>query len=80
VVVSSWGVGLWRGIGDFDRFGALGSFQALCSWCLWSLRRLWVVARSRHSDLTADLPRRENVRAPRLCLIWPKTGSTSLGV
>ena len=31
---------------------------------------------SRHSDLTADLPRRENRRKPRLCLIWAKTGST----
>jgi hypothetical protein len=50
--------------------------QAMASWCRWSLRRLWVAVRSRHSDLTADLPRRWKRSAPRLDLICPKTGST----
>jgi hypothetical protein len=50
--------------------------QAMASWCRWSLRRLWVAVSSRHSDLTADRPRRWKRSAPRLDLIWPKTGST----
>jgi len=57
-------------------FAAVGVFQALRSWCWWSLSRLWVAAISRHSDLTADLPRRENRRKPRLLLICANTGST----
>src|SRR5215211_6626892 len=50
--------------------------QAAASWCWWSLRRLWVAVRRRHSDLTADLPRRKKRLAPRFDLICPKTGST----
>ena len=56
--------------------GAAADAQAVASWCRWSLRRLWVAVNSRHSDLTADLPRRWKRSAPRLLLIWPKTGST----
>jgi hypothetical protein len=40
-----------------------------------SLRMLWVAARSRHSALAAERPRRWKRSAPRLCLIWPNTGS-----
>jgi hypothetical protein len=42
---------------------------------LWSFRRLWVAAISRHSDRAAALPRRRKRVIPRLCLICPKTGS-----
>ena len=50
--------------------------QAVASWWRWSLSRLCVAASSRHSDLTAERPRRRNRFAPRLALICPKTGST----
>ncbi len=43
--------------------------------CLWSLRRLWVAVISRHSDLAADLPLRNNRSVRRLNLMSPKTGS-----
>jgi len=46
------------------------------AWWLWSFSRLWVAAVSLHSQRTADLPRRPNRSIPRLCLIWPNTGST----
>jgi hypothetical protein len=51
--------------------------QAVAAAVLWrqSLRMLWVAASSRHSDLAAERPRRWKLSAPRLCLIWPKTGS-----
>jgi hypothetical protein len=45
------------------------------SWCLWSLRRLWVAVISRHSERAADLPRRWNWLMRRLCLVWANTGS-----
>ena len=51
------------------RFRAVRACQAAWRRCWWSLSRLWVAAMSRHSDLTADLPRRENLRKPRLLLI-----------
>src|SRR5579864_7509299 len=57
-------------------FRPLGGVQAVWSRCRWSFRRLWVAVRSRHSDLAADLPRREKRWNPRLCLICAKTGST----
>ena len=50
--------------------------QAAASRCWWSLSRLCVAVRRRHSDLTADLPRRKKRLAPRFDLICPKTGST----
>ena len=50
--------------------------QAVWRRCWWSFWRLWAAASSRHSDLTADRPRREKRRKPRLLLIWPNTGST----
>ena len=58
--------------------GALGARpdQAGASRCWWSFNRLWVAVRSRHSDLTADLPRRKKRFARRFDLICPKTGST----
>jgi hypothetical protein len=46
----------------------------LIQW-LWSLSRLWTAACRRHSERTADLPRRWNRRKPRLNLFWAKTGS-----
>ena len=44
------------------RMAALGAFQApwVVIWCLWSLRRLWVMAASRHSLRTAVRPLRWN--------------------
>ena len=50
--------------------------QMGASWCWWSFSRLCVVVRSRHSDLTADLPRRRKRFTRRFDLICPKTGST----
>ena len=44
-------------------------------WCLWSLRRLLVAVISLHSERAADLPRRMNLRIPRLNLVLAKTGS-----
>jgi hypothetical protein len=44
-------------------------------WWLWSFIRLCVAAMSRHSDSTADLPRRWNRVMRRLNLICPNTGS-----
>ncbi len=46
--------------------------QAVVRWWRWSLRRLWVAVSSRHSDRTADLPRRRKRLAPRLDFTWPK--------
>jgi hypothetical protein len=40
-----------------------------------SLRRLWVVVISLHSDLQALMPRRWKRVMWRLCLIWPEIGS-----
>ena len=51
------------------------SGQVVARWCLWSLRRLWVAVSIRRSVLTAERPRWWKAWAPRLCLIWPKTGS-----
>ena len=64
-------------LGGRARGAVLGSFQAPAAavWWLWSLSRLWVAVMSRHSDRTADLPRRWNLSILRLCLVWPKTGS-----
>jgi hypothetical protein len=45
-------------------------------WCRHSLSRLWVPHNSLHSAWQARRPRRMNRRAPRISLIWPKTGST----
>jgi hypothetical protein len=42
---------------------------------LWSLRRLWVAAISRHSDRQADRPRRWKRLITRLNFSWPNTGS-----
>jgi hypothetical protein len=42
---------------------------------VWSLSRLCVAAASRHSDRTAERPRRWKRSIPRLCLICPNTGS-----
>lgn len=48
-----------------------GSIQWLCSF-----RRLWTAACNRHSERTADLPRRWKRRNPRLNLFCANTGST----
>src|SRR3954452_25308266 len=56
--------------------GVARALQAAASWWRWSLSRLWVAVRRRHSDLTADLPRRSKRLAPRWDFTWPNTGST----
>jgi hypothetical protein len=50
---------------------AAGPFQAgaVANRCPWSFRRLWVAAASRHSERTADLPRRWKRVKPRLNFI-----------
>jgi hypothetical protein len=55
----------------------LRSAQSVSLKCRWSLRRLCVVAMSRHSVRTADRPRLWNVVNPRVCLVVPKIGSIS---
>jgi hypothetical protein len=55
--------------------GPLGPWISRGESVLAELSRLWVAVRRRHSDLTADLPRREKLLAPRFDLTWPKTGS-----
>ena len=45
-------------------------------WWLWSFNRLWVAASNRHSESTAERPRRRKRWNPRLCLTCPNTGST----
>ena len=72
------GMGLWGDVRPVRPLPPDGSHgrQVGASWCWWSLSRLWVAVRSRHSDRTADLPRRRNRFAPRSALICPKTGST----
>ena len=68
----------WRlGVAAAGR-AAWGSFQALAAavrW-LWILSRLCVAAANRHSERTADLPRRWKRSIPRLNLSCPNTGST----
>jgi hypothetical protein len=49
---------------------------AAAIWCLWSFIRLWVAVLSRHSERTADLPRRWKRSIRRLCLVCANTGST----
>jgi hypothetical protein len=53
-------------------------FQAAATaiWCLWSFSRLWVAVIRRHSERTADLPRRRKLSIRRLCLVCANTGST----
>src|SRR3954453_1115507 len=48
--------------------------RAATRW-VWSLRRLWVPAMSRHSDRHAARPRRWKRLIRRLNFSWPKTGS-----
>ena len=43
--------------------------------CRQSLRMLCVAAMSFHSLFTAGMPRRAKRLMPRLCLVWPNTGS-----
>jgi hypothetical protein len=66
----------WSCVAFFAGFRRREASQAVWRRCWWSFWRLWAAARSRHSDLTADRPRREKRRKPRLLLIWPNTGST----
>jgi hypothetical protein len=42
---------------------------------VWTFRRLWVAAMSRHSDRQAARPRRWKRLVRRLNFSWPKTGS-----
>ena len=42
---------------------------AVAIWCLWSFSRLWVAVISRHSERTADRPRRWKLSIRRLCLV-----------
>ena len=57
---------------------AAGAPQAPAAaiWCVWSFIRLWVAVISRHSERTADLPRRWKLSMRRLCLVCANTGST----
>jgi hypothetical protein len=54
-----------------------GPFQAPAAaiWCLWSFRRLWVAVINRHSERTADLPRRPKRSIRRLNFVLANTGS-----
>src|SRR5829696_7363104 len=55
--------------------GPLVAVQAAASVWRWSLSRLWVAVIRRHSVRTAARPLRWKRSIPRLCLVWPNTGS-----
>jgi hypothetical protein len=64
----------------FDRVaGAIGRFRGfqapvVAIWYRWSFNRLWVAASNRHSERTAERPRRRKRWNPRLCLSCPYSG------
>jgi NAD(P)-dependent dehydrogenase (short-subunit alcohol dehydrogenase family) len=63
------------GFGKRGRGRARVGSQAPASAWRWSLSRLWVAVIRRHSVRTAALPLRWKRSMPRLCLVWPNTGS-----
>ena len=67
---AGWFRGTVHGVSGFPPYQAVLAIE----W-LWSFRRLWVAAISRHSDRAAARPLRWKRSNLRLCLICPNTGS-----